>query len=145
MLTLRRGTWSLLSTTWIRTVAYAVRDPPLSTYTSRQLVVASAVSDCCIGLSINQSINQSCIFRVVQVIESLQDPVEVGNTLTGINDNVTERGLEQKYFSTLMEGRQRRGRYHVIRQIVPDGGSGDCEGPAADGRQFNGHYRPTTP
>jgi len=75
------------------------------------------------------------------VIESLQGPLEVGNTLTGINDNVTERGLEQKY----LEGLQRRGRYHVIRQIVPDGGSGDCEGPAADGRQFNGHYRPTTP
>jgi len=34
-----------------------------------------------------QSINhQSCIFRVVQVIKSLQDPLEVGNNLTGIND-----------------------------------------------------------
>ena len=38
----------------------------------------------------NQSINQSCIFRVVQVIKSLQDPLEVGNNLPGINDNVTE-------------------------------------------------------
>ena len=27
------------------------------------------------------NINQSCIFRVVQVIKSLQDPLEVGNNL----------------------------------------------------------------
>ena len=42
------------------------------------------------------SINQSRIFRVVQVIKSLQDPLAVGNNLPGINDNVRERGLEQK-------------------------------------------------
>jgi len=36
------------------------------------------------------SINQSYIFRVVQVIKSLQDPLEVGNNLPGINDNVRE-------------------------------------------------------
>ena len=34
---------------------------------------------------INQSINQSCICTVVQVIKSLQDPLEVGNNLPGIN------------------------------------------------------------
>ena len=28
--------------------------------------------------------------------------------------------------------------YHVVRQAVPDGGSGDWGGPAADGRQFHG-------
>jgi len=27
----------------------------------------------------------------------------------------------------------RRGRHHVVRQAVPGGGSGDWEGPAADG------------
>jgi len=37
---------------------------------------------------LNQSTNQSCIFRVVQVIKSLQDPLEVQNNLPGINDNV---------------------------------------------------------
>jgi len=37
-------------------------------------------------------------FRVVQVIKSLQDPVEVGNNLPGIDDNVRERGPEQKCF-----------------------------------------------
>ena len=47
-------------------------------------------------ISINQSINQSCIFRVVQVIKSLQDPLEAGDNLPGISDNVRERGLEQK-------------------------------------------------
>jgi len=41
---------------------------------------------------------KSCIFGVVQVIKSLQDPVEVENNLPGINDNVRERGLEQKWF-----------------------------------------------
>jgi len=45
-----------------------------------------------------QSINQARIFRVVQVIKSLQDPLEVGNNLPGINDNVRKRGLEQKCF-----------------------------------------------
>jgi len=38
----------------------------------------------------SQSINQSCIFTVVQVTKSLQDPVEVGNNLPGISDNVRE-------------------------------------------------------
>ena len=38
-----------------------------------------------------QSINQSImLFRVVQVTKSLQDPLEVGNSLPGINDNVRE-------------------------------------------------------
>jgi len=37
-------------------------------------------------------------FRVLQVIKSLQDSPEVGNNLPGIDDNVRERGLEQKYF-----------------------------------------------
>jgi len=39
-------------------------------------------------------------FRVVQVIKSLQDidPREVGNDLSGINDNVRERSLGQKCF-----------------------------------------------
>ena len=39
----------------------------------------------------SQSINQSImLFRVVQVIKSLQDPLEVGNNLPGISDNVRE-------------------------------------------------------
>jgi len=45
------------------------------------------------------SINQSIMhFRVVQVIKSLQDPLEVGNNFPGISDNVRERGLKQKCF-----------------------------------------------
>jgi len=44
------------------------------------------------------SINQSRIFRVIQVIKSLHDPLEVGDNLPGINDNVRERGLKQKCF-----------------------------------------------
>jgi len=42
--------------------------------------------------------NQSCICRAVQVIKSLQDPLEVANNLPGINDNVRERGPGQKCF-----------------------------------------------
>ena len=34
---------------------------------------------------VSQSTNQSWIFRVVQVVKSLQDPLEVGNNLTAIN------------------------------------------------------------
>ena len=37
--------------------------------------------------SINQSI---MLFRVVQVTKSLQDPLEEGNSLLGISDNVRE-------------------------------------------------------
>jgi len=37
-------------------------------------------------------------YVVVRVIKSLQDPLEVGNNLPGIGDNVRERGLEQKCF-----------------------------------------------
>ena len=65
------------------------------------------------------------------------------NNLPGINDNARERGVEQKCFQTLTEGRQRRGRYHFVRQAVPDGGSVDREGPAADGRQFHGRHQQT--
>ena len=89
----------------------------------------------------NQSINHSCIF-VVQVIKSLQDPLEVENNLLGISDNVRERGLEQKCFQTLMKGRQ-MGQTprclvdHIVMQAVPYGGSGNWECPAADGRQFH--------
>ena len=45
-----------------------------------------------------KKVKQSCIFRVVQLIKSLQDPLKVGNNLPGVNDNVRERGLEQKCF-----------------------------------------------
>ena len=44
--------------------------------------------------SINQT-NQSCIFRVVQLIKSLQDPLEVGNNLPGINDNPIKQTIKQ--------------------------------------------------
>ena len=44
---------------------------------------------------------------------------ELGNNLPGIDDNVRERGLEQKCFQTLTEGRQRRSREHIVRQTVP--------------------------
>jgi len=39
-----------------------------------------------INQSNNQSINQSYIFRVVQVIKSLQDPLEVGNNHNNTGD-----------------------------------------------------------
>ena len=45
---------------------------------------------------LRSSISQSCIFIVVRVIKSLQDPLK--DPLPGISDNVGERGLEQKCF-----------------------------------------------
>jgi len=33
--------------------------------------------------------------------------------------------------------------YHVVQQIVSNGGSGNWEGPPVDGRQFNGQYQQT--
>ena len=53
-----------------------------------------------------QTIDQSCISTAVQVIKSLQDPLQMGNNLLGISDNVRERGVEQKCFQTLTEGWQ---------------------------------------
>jgi len=50
-------------------------------------------------------VNQSCIFSVVQVTKSLQDPLEVGNYLPGISDNVREWGLEQKVMFLNADGR----------------------------------------
>ena len=88
-------------------------------------------------------IDQSCSFGEVHVLKLLSDPLEVGNILPGINDNVRERGLEQKCFHTLTEGRQRRGRDHIVRHAVPDGASGDWEGPATDVSQFHGRYQQT--
>ena len=51
-----------------------------------------------------QSINQSCIFRVVQVIKSLQDPLEVGNSLPGMitypkQMEVMEFGQQQRHMA----------------------------------------------
>ena len=62
----------------------------------------------------HQSINQSCIFRVVQIIKSLQDPLEVGNNLPGISDNFIN------VFKRWWKVWQKRGRYHVVQQGVPD-------------------------
>jgi len=64
--------------------------------------------------SVNLSINQSCIFTVVQVIKSLQDPLEVGNNLPGISDNF--RNVFKRWWKVW----QKRGRYHVVQQGVPD-------------------------
>jgi len=95
------------------------------------------------GLPSNTTIvnHQSWIFRVVQVRKSLQDPLKVGNDLTGIDDNVSKRGLEEKCFQSLTEGRKRRSRGHVVWQTVPNGWSGDWEGPAANSRQFHGRHQ----
>jgi len=87
-----------------------------------------------------EQINQSCSFRVVQVIKSLQGPLEAGNSLPGINDDVrpgTEMFLNADGRPTETEQISRC----PAGQTVADGGSGDREGPAADGRQFNGRYQ----
>ena len=63
-----------------------------------QLLLNTSTSDVTTRFNSNKSINQSCIFRVVRVIKSLQNPLEVGNNLPRISDNVRERGLEQKCF-----------------------------------------------
>jgi len=38
--------------------------------------------------TINDAVQSIMLFRVVQVTKSLQDPLEVGNSLLGISDNV---------------------------------------------------------
>ena len=69
------------------------------------------------------------------MIKSPQNPLRVMiNKLKVINDNVRARSREEKRFQTLMEGRQRWSRNHIVSQTVPNGGSEDWEGPAANGR-----------
>jgi len=66
--------------------------------------------------------------------------IQVGTKLKVIDDKVRKRGWEYKRFQALTEGRQRESRDHFVRQTVPAGKSGDWEGSAADGRQFDGRH-----
>jgi len=50
-------------------------------------------------------------------------------------NNKSGKEVEQKCLYA-----DRRSRDHVVRQTVPYGGSGDWEGPTANGRQFNGQH-----
>ena len=69
---------------------------------------------CCTAIVL---INQSCISKVVQVIKSLQDPLEVGNNFPGISDNVRERGLEQKCFLNA-DGRLTETGHECLEAVV---------------------------
>jgi len=66
--------------------------------------------------------------------------IQVGTKLKVIDDKVRKRGWEYKRFQTLTEYRQRQSRDHFVRQIVQASESGDWEGSAADGRQFDGRH-----
>ena len=59
-----------------------------------------------------------------------------------IDDNVRVGRRKQKYYETEVDrGRQRPSRDHIVRQTVSTGGSGDCEGQGANGRQFGGWHQ----
>ena len=62
------------------------RDRTPEAVPERTLILIKAVHQK-LSISINQSI---MLFRVVQVTKSLQGPLEVGNSLLGISDNVRE-------------------------------------------------------
>ena len=79
---------------WYRTTLVVPDQRPLN---GCVCVCAESILAIVLHLHARSSINP-CIFRVVQVIQSLQHPLEVGNNLPGINDSVRERGLEQKCF-----------------------------------------------
>jgi len=66
-----------------------------------------------------------------------------GNNFTGIDDNVTELGLEQFSDAGGRSAETEQRAHCDVRQAVPDGGSGDWEGPAADGRQLHGRHQQT--
>ena len=79
-----------------RTVRYreTICPPPMAVQRwqkSRRFYVRPRTGSAVRSPRISQSINQSIMFfRVVQVTKSLQDPLEVGNNLPGISDNVRE-------------------------------------------------------
>jgi len=82
---------------------------------------------------------------VVQVAKSLKDLLTAGNKFGVIDDKCQGMMLETDMLpdaggrSTL----QRWCRDHTVRKTVPNGGSGDWEGLAAYGRQFDGRYQQT--
>jgi len=76
---------------------FAVNSTRINTIVTEAVAAVTKRSETSPFSATIQSINQSCIFRVVQVTKSLQDLLEVGNNLPGISD-VRERGLEQKCF-----------------------------------------------
>jgi len=72
--------------------------PRSCTINALSVMSKASIAPACIRhcIAVNQSINRD-LFGVVQVIKSLQDPLKAqGNNLPGINENVRERGLEQK-------------------------------------------------
>ena len=93
-----RLTWTHLDTPGHTSIPRPARSSVPQQTVGRRTDIRTQRAQERVGLTHYQSINQSCIFRVVQVIKLLQDPLEVGNNLPGINDNVRERGLEQKCF-----------------------------------------------
>ena len=93
--------------------------------------------------SINQSINQSCICRVVQVIKSFRIHWMWGIIYRGSLIMSRNEAWNRNVFKRRGKVDRDWGWYHVVRQAVPDGGSGDWEGPAAGGRQFHRRYQRT--
>jgi len=63
----------------------------------------------------NQSINQSRIFRVVQVIKSLQDPPEVGNNLESYSVAPVAHDEMRNY--QLSEQRIKSSRGHTSQKL----------------------------
>ena len=81
------------------------------------------------------------MFRVVQVIKSLQGPLEMGNNLPGSMIMSENEAWNRNVFKC--RRKFDRDGADITGQAVPHGESGDWEGPAADGRQFHGRYRHT--
>jgi len=76
---------------------------------------------------------------VVRVIKSLRYPLEAGNNLSGIDDNVREGTRPGKEMFLDADGRLTDGADitlsgRLFQMVGP--ASGDREGPAADGRQY---------
>ena len=92
--------------------------------------------------ALSQSINQSCIFGVVQVTKSLHNPLEMENNLPG---------------SMIISGNEawNRNVLNADGRLTETGQVSSCpagcsrwwvrqrEGPAADGRQFHGRHQQT--
>jgi len=76
---------------------YTNSNPSLAANSTHHITTNSLINKkLCYRCTAKFSQSTTMYYRVVQVIKSLQDPLEVGDNLTGINDDVGERGLEQK-------------------------------------------------
>ena len=104
--------------------------PPIHRTPDVQTADGSACGFIIRELSINQSVNQSYIFRVAQVEKSTARAT--GRILMNVQETVRKWFSEQVSFEPLTKCGQRLSRRHILWQVVPDLWADNWKSSAAD-------------